>query len=292
MPRPAPPVNDGVSPRDDYAASTLSPRGVIQKMQLKYKSNAAPDKGLEVSMTQRCRNSQQLLLSRGTKISDFCPLCKLHGVLCAVSVHRKDRHEVHGKTYKTILTTFFYADDIYSSSGALEDAFSPLSPRSPVVTPRAASGPLSPRVYHTPNDAVLYVLCDSALNGERPLSTAFAVSNKYLLSNQHFMNGRMRTSYSIAKSVRIGANGETIFTEGFRPVKVRCFSEALDYTLLELQEGPFDLVPLESLSLDDMLDQMDLDPEDIIDKKSQQDLKIRELLLSEFRTKIRHLTFL
>lgn len=174
----------------------------------------------------------------------------------------------------------------------LDDIFSPLSPRG-LLTPRSAinSAAVTPREYIAPRNAVLYMLCDSAVNGDRPLSTAFAVSNKYLLSNQTFMNGKMRTSYSICKSVKYGPNGEICFPEGRRAVKIRCFNEALNYSLLELQDEPFNLVPMESLSLDDMLDQMDLDPEDS-SSEDNNNSNIRDLAPSEFRTKIRNLSFL
>lgn len=103
------------------------------------------------------------------------------------------------------------------------------------------------------------------------------------------MNGVLRTSYSIAKVVRTNANGTVSFPQGWRPVKIRCFNEAMNYALLELQDGRNDLTPLVGLSLDEMLDDMRLDPEHISVEDSRVVLDIEP---SEFRTKIKCLTFL
>jgi hypothetical protein len=171
-----------------------------------------------------------------------------------------------------------------------DGSYSLLSPRSPApLTPR--NGMLSPpRQYETPDAVQIFLVCDSPANGHYPLSICFAVSDKYLLSNQHFLQGNLRTSYCIAKYANKGANGEYTFPQGFRPVKVRCFSEKMNYSLLELQDGRHDLVPLESLSLDDMLDaMMDQDQEDVPEAESSE---VRDIDPSEFRIKMRQLSFL
>jgi hypothetical protein len=98
----------GMSPRSEYSEGTMSPRGVIKQMQKKYVAPGQPS--MQVAVQQRCRNSRQTLLARGTKISDFCPLCKLHGVLCAVSVHRIDMN------FGEILFHILYSHNMYETS--------------------------------------------------------------------------------------------------------------------------------------------------------------------------------
>lgn len=97
----------------------------------------------------------------------------------------------------------------------------------------------SPRYPHS-----VFCIFDKGTDGVFfPVGSCFAVSNKYLLSCQHFMNGR-KANYYIALNAEKSKNGIVTFPNGCYEVTVVKFNSVMDYALLELKKEPFELVSI------------------------------------------------
>ena len=94
-------------------------------------------------------------------------------------------------------------------------------------------GILSPRY---PNS--VYALFDE----DQSVGTAFAISDKHLLSCQHFMNGR-KILYDIAL-VAEKKNNVVTYVRGKKRIKVIKYNAGMDYAVLELVDRPYDLIKI------------------------------------------------
>ena len=90
---------------------------------------------------------------------------------------------------------------------------------------------------------------DTEERGGAPVGTCFAISNQHLLSCQHFMKGRIM-KYRIG-SLADKNNGLTNITEGEREVKVIRWDSQMDFSILTLENEPYDLEPF-PISLEDV----------------------------------------
>jgi hypothetical protein len=86
-------------------------------------------------------------------------------------------------------------------------------------------------------------LCDSEKNGHAPVGTCFAISEKLLLSCQHFMKGKA-VLYTIALVVE-KRKGILSFPQGFMHVRVISYNVEMDYAVLQLyNKETQDLIPI------------------------------------------------
>jgi hypothetical protein len=99
----------------------------------------------------------------------------------------------------------------------------------------------------------VFVLCDA--DNLNPVGTCFAISPQYLISCQHFMNGRI-LKYLIA-SVVVKRDGVISFARDHAKVKVVRYNTAMDYAVLQLQDANLSLTPI-PISLEPVAPDIDL----------------------------------